>query len=56
MELLVELLGLIDEAEKKAKVTKTLRQKVYHADYLKTKDKPYRQYERPKRKKRSDKE
>lgn len=47
MKLLVELLEIIAEA----KVGKTLRQKVYHADYMKTKDKPYRQYDRTERKK-----
>lgn len=49
MELLVELLDIIQET--KGKVSKTLRQKVYHADYMKTKDKPYRQYDRTERKK-----
>ena len=52
MKLLIELLDIILEAKGKSKVTKTLRQRVYHADYEKTKDKPYRQYQRPKRKKR----
>lgn len=51
MKLLLELLDIIEEAKGKGKVTKTLRQKVYHADYVKTKDKAYRQYQRPKRKK-----
>ena len=42
MKLLIELLDIILEAKGKSKVTKTLRQRVYHADYEKTKDKPYR--------------
>jgi hypothetical protein len=42
MELLVELLTIIEEAKKSPKVSRTLRAKVYHADYQKTKHKPYR--------------
>jgi hypothetical protein len=53
MELLIELLDIITEAEKKAKVAKSLRQKVYHADYVKTKDEPYRQHRRQKRRRKS---
>ena len=46
MELLKELLQ-INEA---ATVTTTTRSKVYHADYEKTKKKPYRKYDPKKRK------
>lgn len=48
MKLLHELLDIILEAKKKAKkakVSKKIRSKVYHADYLRTKDKPYRKYD-----------
>lgn len=50
MELLVELFEIIEESKKKKpKVSKSLRHKVYHADYVKTKDKAYRQYDPEKR-------
>lgn len=49
MELLVELLTLIEAEKKKGKVSKTLRQKVYHADYLKTKNRPYRKHQKSER-------
>lgn len=52
MKLLIELLSIIKEAKGAGKVSKTLRQKVYHADYEKTKDKSYRAYDRSDRKKR----
>ena len=46
MKLLIELLTIITEAKKKkGKVTKSLRAKVYSADYEKTKHKPYRQHD-----------
>lgn len=45
MKLLLELLTLEEAKKKKTKVSRSLRQKVYHADYVKTKDKPYRQYD-----------
>lgn len=48
MELLRELLN---EAEKKKKVGKKTAALVYHRDYLKTKNKPYRQYDPDDRKK-----
>lgn len=47
MELLKELLQL-DEAEskkKKVKVSKKATRAVYHRDYVKTKNKPYRKYD-----------
>lgn len=49
MELLVELLNLVEAEKKKGKVTKSLRQKVYHADYVKTKHKPYRKNQKQRR-------
>ena len=49
MELLIELLTIITEAKKSG--SKSARQKVYHADYIKTKNKSYRQYKRSKHKK-----
>lgn len=48
MKLLRELLN---EAEKKKKVGKKTAASVYHRDYLKTKNKPYRQYDPDDRKK-----
>lgn len=46
MEMLKELLQL-DEAEKKKKkkVSKTAAKAVYHRDYVRTKNKPYRKYD-----------
>ena len=49
MQLLLELLDIINEAKG---VSKTVRQRVYHADYMKTRDKPYRQYGRVRKKKK----
>lgn len=47
MEILTDLLQLIEAAKKgkKKKVSKSLRRRVYHADYVRTKDKPYRKYD-----------
>ena len=45
MNILNELLQLVEQKAKKKKVTKSLRRRVYHADYLRTKDKPYRKYD-----------
>jgi hypothetical protein len=47
MGLLTELLDMLNE------IDKSTRSRVYHADYVKTKDEPYRQHERPRRKKRT---
>jgi hypothetical protein len=44
MEFLKELLQL-DEAKKKVKVSKKAVRAVYHRDYVKTKNKPYRKYD-----------
>ncbi len=57
MKLLIELLNIITEEKKKKGVTSTARAKVYAADYEKTKDEAYRQYdpsERRKKRRRKD--
>lgn len=46
MQILTELLNILEEKKKKpAKVSKKIRHKVYHADYLRTKNKSYRKYD-----------
>jgi len=49
-----DYLSIIEEADK-AKIGKSTRSKVYHADYLKTKDEAYRQYEKPVKRKKKKK-
>ena len=39
----------LDEAKKTTKLSKSIVRKVYHRDYLKTKNKPYRKYDKKKR-------
>lgn len=47
MSLLTELLVVLAEAAKpkKKRVTKAVAKRVYHRDYLRTKNKPYRKYD-----------
>lgn len=45
MQILTELLTILEAKKKPAKVSKKIRHKVYHADYLRTKNKPYRKYD-----------
>lgn len=45
MEMLKELLQLDEAKKKKAKVSKKATRAVYHRDYVKTKNKPYRKYD-----------
>lgn len=59
MELIKELLGLQDltEANKKESgVSRKASAAVYHRDYLKTKNKEYRKYDKTKRKANKNKE
>lgn len=43
--MLKELLQLDEAEKKKKKVSKVAAKAVYHRDYVKTKKKPYRQYD-----------
>lgn len=45
MELLRELLDLTEKVEGKKKKLKKTAAAVYHRDYVKTKNKPYRKYD-----------
>lgn len=49
MKILTELLDILEEAKKKKGVTRSMRAKVYRADYIKTKHKPYRKYDQQER-------
>lgn len=51
MELLRELLQLDEAGKEKKKTVKKAAQAVYHRDYLKTRKKPYRQYDSSEHKK-----
>lgn len=44
METLKELVQILTESERKSKVTRRMAKNVYHRDYVKTKNRPYRKY------------
>lgn len=50
MELLCELLDILEEAKgkkkKSSKVSRSMAARVYHRDYVKTKSRDYRQYDK----------
>jgi len=56
MKLLKELISLTEDEATVVTPTKPMRKGVYHKDYLKTKDKPYRQYKHSKYKEKEGKD
>lgn len=44
MKILPELIEILTEAAKSPKVSRQMAGRVYRRDYLKTKDRPYRKY------------
>ena len=49
MQILKELAEIITEDTKKKKVTRRMAGAVYHRDYTKTKNRPYRKYQKSQR-------